>query len=492
MLAVRIAFVVVLGLAIGVLVYKRDMPLLDLSRSRQIQTADITRNFYRNGIDLLRPQATYFGPNPVNFIVEFPLYNAVVANLYQVSGGVNEVLGRTVSLFAYVIGIVALFFLVKWHTDTLTAALAVAFSAYAPLHMFMARSFQPDELMLSLTLIALLCVAKRVSLLGSLFLSLAFLIKPAAYYAVLPYVYVLYRTYGRYFFLKPVVVLGLFIILIPSILWRAYASNPLYNPVLFANAGNLSSWISLPLYFDFQYWRMLFNFQYSGVVTAIGLLLIPFGLFAARRRVKDFPFFAVWLLGAYSTLILFQKHSMTHDYYHLVTVPIAAIFMALGYREILKHVASVTKGHTIITALLVLLIPLYALPAVFSKMYHIDEAYRSVLPAARTIQEVTPKDAIIAASSGTSPALLYYTDRAGWPFELSREEVAEASAFWEEKVPFESDTIQHLENLRSQGAQYFATINPSSLKDNEHLYKYLESRHERIVENEHVSIYLLK
>ncbi len=489
---VKASFALIALVAAAVLLYKLDMPLLDLARSRQIQTADVTRNFYRNGIDLLLPQASYFGPQPVNFIVEFPLYNALVATLYHTYGSVNEALGRLVSLVVYLIGLVALFFIVKQYTDILTAALAVAFSAYAPLHMFMARSFQPDELMLSLSLLTLLCLVKRFFLLGSIFLSLALLVKPVAYYALLPFLYVLYRTYGKYFFLKPIPLLALCISFVPTLLWRAYASNPLHNPVLSANAGNLSAWLSFPLYLDFQYYRTLFNFQYSGVTSPVGLLLFPLGWIFGRRNVKDFTFFAVWLFGAYSTLILFQKHSMTHDYYHLVTVPAAALFMALGYREIFRLVGNLTKWHSAFTALLVLLIPLYTLPTVFSKIYRVAQPYHSVIPAARTIQSVIPKDTVIVASSGTGPALIYYADHAGWPFALNREEVAIASAFWEERVPFEPDTIRHLENLQRLGAQYFATIDPTSLKRREQFYQYLENTHQRIVENEHVSVYRLK
>lgn len=95
----------VAGLGLALRLLRLDLPILEFYGERQIQTAEITRNLWREGFGgFLFPHVYWQGREAVYFVLEFPLYNALVASLYALTGGVREVLGRLVSIAAWVGG----------------------------------------------------------------------------------------------------------------------------------------------------------------------------------------------------------------------------------------------------------------------------------------------------------------------------------------------------------------------------------------------------
>src|SRR3972149_10276177 len=93
-----IAFI--LGLLLRL--YKIDNPVADWHSWRQADTSSVSRTYVREGIDLLYPryhdisttQTGKFNPQGYRF-VEFPLYNAIQAQLSLFFTGISlEVWGR--------------------------------------------------------------------------------------------------------------------------------------------------------------------------------------------------------------------------------------------------------------------------------------------------------------------------------------------------------------------------------------------------------------
>ena len=80
----------ILLIAIVFRLYKINTPLADLHSWRQVDTAAVARNYTRTGIDLLHPryddltsiESGKENPEGLRF-VEFPLYNAIFAFLYE-------------------------------------------------------------------------------------------------------------------------------------------------------------------------------------------------------------------------------------------------------------------------------------------------------------------------------------------------------------------------------------------------------------------------
>jgi len=132
-------------LALGLIVrlYKIDAPLADWHSWRQADTAAVSRNFVRDGFNLLYPQSDSLlalnehglaNPNRY-FINEFPLYNALVAVLYR-QFGVNVAIGRLVSIFFSLIGALALFGLTRTLLGIYPSLLALAYYLLLPYNVY--------------------------------------------------------------------------------------------------------------------------------------------------------------------------------------------------------------------------------------------------------------------------------------------------------------------------------------------------------------------
>lgn len=464
----RLVILLLLLLAIAIRLVRLDDPLFVGGASRQVQTADITRNLYRDGLEhISTPQVSYFGPEKVNFIVEFPLYNAVVASLYWIGEGVDERFGRLVSVFSWGVFSAFFFLLVRRISTTRIVILAFLFSAFIPIHVLMSRNFQPDEMMLSLGTASLFFLMKFTDkkkfvwlALGSVCFALALLIKPTILAFFFPAVYVFSRAIGKRFFFSPAFLFFISMTATPFAVWRWYASRQDINPILAEGTKRLAEWFDPSLFLQLGYYRALFNIQFTNVLSSVGILLAALGFMYVMREKKWRGFIFAWLVGSLVVMVLFQKHFMTHPYYHLIFIPPAAFLMAVAYEKI---VASRT--------ILLLLIPIFFGPMISSIVFETPLKYTHILDTAAAIQKVTAKDAVIIAASGSHPTLLYYADRRGWPFLIDRTTLEEGSAFWG-ITTVELDPVKELEKLRMGGAEYFAS-GREEIEDNKQFYQYL-------------------
>ncbi|MCA9369430.1 hypothetical protein KC721_03960, partial [Candidatus Woesebacteria bacterium] len=78
-------------LAFTLRMYRINTPLLDWHSWRQADTASVTREYQKHGISLLYPKYHDVSnnpsglPNPEGYrMVEFPLYNALVASILEI------------------------------------------------------------------------------------------------------------------------------------------------------------------------------------------------------------------------------------------------------------------------------------------------------------------------------------------------------------------------------------------------------------------------
>ncbi len=72
-------FLVLLFIVVAIRLVNINMPILEGTAVRQIQTAMIARNLYTSGFNFLYPQVDFFGSDPGYFILEFPLLNFIIS-----------------------------------------------------------------------------------------------------------------------------------------------------------------------------------------------------------------------------------------------------------------------------------------------------------------------------------------------------------------------------------------------------------------------------
>ena len=131
-------FLLALVLFLGVVLrlYKINIPLADLHSWRQADTAAVARNFTKSGFDLLHPRYDDLSnvqsgmDNPEGYrMVEFPIYNAVFAKLYQIWPVFSlEVWGRIVSIFFSLIVMATIYYLTLKESSRVAAFLPPLFT----------------------------------------------------------------------------------------------------------------------------------------------------------------------------------------------------------------------------------------------------------------------------------------------------------------------------------------------------------------------------
>lgn len=448
--------IVLVGLALRLIAI--GLPLLD---TRQAQTAAIARHLYRNGYNVLYPQVDWLGSGPGYLVLEFPLFNLIVALLY-LPFGVHEVLGQLVSVTFWVGTMWMLYRLAKKYYDTRVAVFALLFFALSPLSISLSRAFQPESTMLFLYLATVYYFSEwsdegRNSqfVLAAFCGALAILVKMPAVFVGLPLLYLAYLKYGRHLFGKPKLWLFAILILLPATLWYYHGAqvNVAY-PSAVSGAWSLSNWFSFATLISPQFYLQLFETEIGWVLTPLGFVLLLLGL-ALKVKDRRELLFHVWLASVGLYLLVFNYHAMTHNYYHLPMVPVAAIFIGKALAALLdvgvfKRTVLDRRLFQLVAGVVVLGIVLrYAYP-----VYITHRGLRHIPEAARAVQQVTkPDDLVIASTMDGNPGFMYYSDRKGWGFTLSPE-VGIHAQFRPQETVF--DPVAEMEALRAQGAVYYA------------------------------------
>ena len=189
-------------------------------------------------------------------------------------------------------------------------------------------------------------------------------------------------------------------------------------------------------------------------------------------------------------LFFFQKHAMTHDYYHLILVPPVAFFLGTGYARCLTAMWRNRRFEYLFTTIAIFLIPLYFYPTIASHL-QVDGKFKGVLEAATFFQQETSFNDFIIGSAGSGSSLLYYSDRRGWSFVLNREQLKEGNFFWNLSDD-EKDSVQTLEDLHQEGGGYFAVANKSDLYKQVSLYDYVRTRYKKVYEGDHAIVFDLE
>ncbi len=454
-------FVIVLGLMLRL--YKINIPLLEFYPSRQIQTADIARNFFKTDLNILHPAVSYFGARNTSFLIEFPGYNYLVSLLYFVFE-VHEVIGRLISVLAWLVSIIFIYKIVlKLGTKTI-ANISCLFYSLSPLSILISRSFQPDQLMIAFSLAGIYYFLKWnkendiVSLLLSVgFVSISVLLKlPSVIFTFLPiFLFILINKRNR---VKPLLIY-ITCIIVPTFLWYGYAYIQRQSSAITVGGFSLSTWFGFDVFLNPNYYLYIFGFEYNLVLLPIGIILFVIGIFQKLKPSQRFLYF--WLGGVFVYFLVFNKHNMTHEYYHLPILPIAVLFVGIAGEKVWTAIYTKFVSKGILIFILVFTICLLMIIPTLQRAYKPIDRFSYVITTAAKIKSVTkPSDPIIG-SMDSGPSLVYYSNRNGWQFAVNREDTETKFNFYGVKNLKTIDSIDELNNLRQQGAVIFASANKS-------------------------------
>src|SRR3989344_3437513 len=432
-------FFVILVASFFVRLYRINNPVADWHSSRQVDTAAVTRNFVKDGIDLLHPRFDDLSniasrlDNPQGYrFVEFPLYNAIVAVSFNAFGTFSiEAWGRLINIIASLGTLTFLFLLVKKYLGVRIGLLAAFFFGFLPFNIYYSRTILPDTSMvmaiLGGTYFFDTWLAKTTRwhfyVLAIIFTAAAFLLKPYALFFTLPMVYLAYQKWGRQFIIKWELWLFAIIALLPFVLWRNWITQfpegiP-YSAWLF-NEGNIR--------FKGAFFQWILADRVGRLILGYwGVALLVLGIVRKRGK-KEGLFFDTFLASSLLYLFVIARGNVQHDYYQILIIPILSVFLAKGAdfllavpKEYFSRVASYTLF--IITVFFM-----------FSfGWYHVRDYFNinnpAIITAGRVVDSLTPKDAKVVAPYGGDTAFLYQTNRQGWAsFTYSVPELIERGA----------------------------------------------------------------
>jgi len=403
--------------------YKIDSPIADWHSWRQADTAAVTRNFIKEGFNPFLPKYDDMSGisetpiiNPAGFrFVEFPIYNMAVYPFY-ILFGINETYHRLVSVFFSLGSIVFLYFIAKKNLGVWVGLLIASVYTFLPFNVFFSRTTLPEPTFVFFALGMIYFVDRwiweprtvRYGVWGFIFTSVAFLIKPWAIFFYLPLIYSAIVKRGKIWPLPYKFILFTAISLIPFVLWRLWIlQQPEGIPA--------SSWLvnSDGIRFRPAFWWWIISERMGReILGATGLVLFFIGLVVKPKNANYF--LHVWALSMFAFLIVFATGNVRHNYYQILFVPIAAIFLSKGFIYLIKGNSDfVPRIWTIFLTLLLFPLSFYFSYKIVAEFYKINNP--AILEAGEFADQILPKDAIVVAPYNGDSAFLYQTNRKGFP-----------------------------------------------------------------------------
>src|SRR3989344_8479080 len=300
-----------------------NQPILEYFPERQTQTAEITRNIYINGwSDFWVPKIRYETGYPTPLVLELPIYNSITAGLYVIFGS-NLILGRLVSILAYLISSIYFSLIILKLSNTKILFPSLLVFVLSPLHILVSRSFQPDELAFMFLVI-------------SVYYSSYFLLMASGFIKLPFYIFGLItlfknNTGGMFTLFK------YFIFFIPISIWSIRASIIMKDQ---GYGGNYSilNWFNPLFFLDYSFYISVFNILHINVLTTLGLLFFIIGLFCSWSE-KSMDLWKKWLFASILYVAFFNRHVSTHEYYSLPLLPPLAAFTGAGISLVFKSIS---------------------------------------------------------------------------------------------------------------------------------------------------------
>lgn len=413
------ALLIILLLALVLRLYKITSPIADWHSWRQADTAAVTRNFIKEGFNPFLPKyddMSGVAETPlVNSLryrfVEFPIYNIAVYPFYLLFG-INEVYHRLISIIFSLGSLVFIYLITKKYLGVVVALLAAFCFGLLPFNVFFSRTTLPEPTFVFFSL-GMVYFLDKWSMWGFLFMAVAFLMKPWAIFFFLPLIFSAYRK-DRGFFFKKFIPLTL-LALLPFILWRLWIlQQPEGIPA--------SSWLMNGdgIRFRPAFWKWIISERLGGEILGVsGLFLFLIGLITKPKngspREAGKYFLYIWTLSMFLFFAIFATGNVRHNYYQVMFVPVASIFLAKGFLDLVRGGGNFTaRIWTIALALLFLPLSFYLSWDKVKGFYQINNP--AMVEAGKRADQILPKDAIVLAPYNGDTAFLYQTNRAGFPF----------------------------------------------------------------------------
>ena len=427
-----ILLTLILTIALLFRLYKINIPLADLHSWRQADTSAVARNYVKNGINLFRPvyddlsnvQSGIINPQGYR-MVEFPIYNAIVAVLYIAFPVFTlEIWGRLTTIIFSLIVISVIYYLLLKESNRTSAIFGSLTYAIFPFFVFFSRVILPETTALAFSMLAIFFFYLNTEyktkglrfiiyyLSSSILFACALLIKPTIIFYFFPILVIFFRKHKFSLLKKLNFYLYFIITLVPLFYWRAYIKNfpegiP-YSDWLFTSintAQGLKSILFRPSFFRWIFFERINNLILGGYLTVFIIL----GVITNQKKYLLISF----VFSALAYIFVFQGGNLQHEYYQTLILPVLAIMIGLGVSFVFDHKKDFI--NPIFVSVLVFFLFLFSFYFSYFKVVDYYQYSQELIQEANIINSLTgSKDLIVTDRTGDT-TLLYLSDRRGSP-----------------------------------------------------------------------------
>ncbi len=453
---INLAFIILLIIHIGALIFFINNSYTDGWNLRQAQTAMMARNIAFDGFNFLPTRLDFFAPYSGEVILEFPLIHSMTAILYSYFGE-EETYGRLLNMFFHSLNILIVYKTLQILFSNFTTKIFTLIYCFTPIIFYSAHAFIPETSMLFFYLMAfylfLLSDLKdlKINIPYRLTLSILPLIKPIGGVIYFPILFnAIYK--GKKAFMKEAFALGL--CSIPFISWVFFAS--VINSDFHNTGGDWANWSDILLGRGGVFGNWVNIEFYKNVLTSLIFLnatplIILFCIFVLSMRI-NFPmkkFINIWAISNIVILMLFAGANRGHPYYQIYFVPIFLVYAAAYFDHFIKN-NNAFKIRNLVSILLLTHLSISLTVYMYganenSRISNLDE-FIEVANQGIDIETKSPESFVIIQTENlTSGVYDFYLNQYTQQFSLKHHD----------------NPISHLSNQIDNGARYIFIINTS-------------------------------
>lgn len=310
---------------------------------RETDEAGIARNYVREGMNIFFPRVDWRGDTPGYAEMEFPAYPWLIAVSYKVFGQ-QEFLGRIISWIFSLLTLLVFFRLAADLLPSSGAVFASIFFALSPLAINVSTSLQPESLMFFLYLLSALLFVRFHRDQGDSYLWLSALAVGGAILAKLPAAHIglffgllLLEKYGLAAVGKLRVWAFGLIALLPGVAWYVHARSFWTKYQLSLGLSNEHHWVGTDILTNPHILLGIIRSEVLYVFTPLGVMVALAALYLGRRE-KALKYGLFWMvaIAAYYILAARTTSAQWAAYYHIVSIPPAALLFGIGVNGIYK------------------------------------------------------------------------------------------------------------------------------------------------------------
>jgi len=320
-----------------------DEPLLNAHYFRQTQTATVAKNYYLDGIDLFHPKLDIFGVGEKQILVlEFPLYQAIVAIFSHVFG-YSDRIGRLVSIFfGLSSGYVLLLLVNKITKRKIFGLISLVFFMFSPLNIFFQQSFMIESTVIALQIFSLFTwwkfseKGRNSWLLMSIVVTAAAFLQKSVYapFVILPILAITYKKLRETWEFRSKFIFGMISCLLILFLWQRYAdnTNEIHGHTFFTSSNQglfLWNFGTIKERLEFGIWIGRLRLIQNDITKIISPFFLVGIIKLIKDRSKGYLIWICWLVSMIIYYLLFFR-IQSHDYYFMPIIPIICIFASYG------------------------------------------------------------------------------------------------------------------------------------------------------------------